>query len=58
MSQPVVQVGLEVLLDEPASVLKGARFGVLMNQASLDSRLRYACDLLAEAFPDQLAAIF
>jgi uncharacterized protein YbbC (DUF1343 family) len=29
-----------------------------MNQASVDGSLRYACDLLAERFPGQLAAIF
>ncbi|MCI0358964.1 MAG: DUF1343 domain-containing protein [Planctomycetaceae bacterium] len=29
-----------------------------MNQASVDSRPRYACDLLAAAFPDQLKALF
>jgi len=58
MAQPTVLVGLEVLLDEPPSVLNGARFGLLMNQASVDFRLRYACDLLAATFPGQLAAIF
>jgi uncharacterized protein YbbC (DUF1343 family) len=29
-----------------------------MNQASVDHRFRYACDVLAERFPGQLAAIF
>lgn len=58
MAKPVVRVGLEVLLEEPLSVLRGTRFGLLMNQASVDCRLRYACDLLAETFPGQLAAIF
>jgi uncharacterized protein YbbC (DUF1343 family) len=29
-----------------------------MNQASVDHSFRYACDLLAERFPGQLAAIF
>ena len=29
-----------------------------MNQASVDRSFRYACDLLAEQFPGQLAAIF
>jgi uncharacterized protein YbbC (DUF1343 family) len=53
-----VQFGLECCLDEPPSVLRSARFGLLMNQASVDSRLRYACDLLAVAFPGQLKAIF
>ena len=40
------------------AVLRGARFGLLMNQASVDRSFRYACDLLAERFPGQLAAIF
>ncbi len=58
MTRRTVHIGLEVLLDNPPSVLNGARFGLLMNQASVDFRLRYACDLLAAAFPGQLAAIF
>src|SRR5687768_5718799 len=51
--------GLERCLAEPPEILRrGARFGLLMNQASVDCRLRYACDLLAERFPGQLRAIF
>lgn len=51
--------GLERCLAEPPTMLRsGARFGLLMNQASVDSGVRYACDLLAERFPGQLAAIF
>jgi len=53
-----VQFGLERCLNDPPDVLRSARFGLLMNQASVDSRLRYACDLLAVAFPGQLKAIF
>ena len=58
MSQPNVRIGLEVLLEDPPSLLKGSRFGLLMNQASVDFRLRYTCDLLAERFPGQLASLF
>jgi len=58
MDQPAVHIGLEVLLDEPLSILNGARCGLLMNQASVDFRLRYACDLLAATLPGQLAALF
>ncbi|MFV1966534.1 MAG: exo-beta-N-acetylmuramidase NamZ domain-containing protein [Pirellulaceae bacterium] len=58
MSAPVVHIGLEVALEKPPVVLRDARFGLLMNQASLDRHLRYACDLLAGRFPRQLAAIF
>jgi uncharacterized protein YbbC (DUF1343 family) len=55
---PSVQIGLERCLIEPPEALRRGRFGLLMNQASVDSRFRYACDLLAERFPGQLAAIF
>ncbi len=58
MPQPPVTIGLEVLLQDPPPILAGARFGLLMNQASVDSRFRYACDVLAERFPGQLAALF
>lgn len=53
-----VDVGLEVCLDRPPSILAKARFGLLMNQASVDRRFRYAHRLLAERFPGQLRAIF
>jgi uncharacterized protein YbbC (DUF1343 family) len=53
-----VRIGLEVLLDDPLPLLKGARYGLLMNQASVDSGVRYTCDVLAERFPGQLAALF
>ena len=55
---PHVEIGLESCLADPPPVLRGARFGLLMNQASVDQQLRYACDLLAARFPGQLAAIF
>lgn len=53
-----VRTGLERCLDGPPAVLVGVRFGLLMNQASVDGRLRYSCDLLARRFPGQLVAIF
>lgn len=53
-----VQIGLERCLADPPVVLRGARLGLLANQASVDCRLRYAWDLLAERFPGQLAALF
>jgi uncharacterized protein YbbC (DUF1343 family) len=52
-----VQIGLERCLADPPSALLGARFGLLMNQASVDRRFRYACDCVAERFPNQLASI-
>lgn len=54
----LVQIGLERCLADPPPVLCGARFGLLINQASVDHEFRYACDLLAERFPGQLAALF
>jgi len=50
--------GLEVCLQTPPPALDGACFGLLMNQASVTSDWRYACDALAERFSGQLAAIF
>src|SRR5882724_5453189 len=52
------QLGLERCLEEPPLLLRGARFGLLMNQASVDRSFRYACDLLAAKFAGQLKAIF
>ena len=58
MSNRPIRVGLECCLNDPPDLLAGRRFGLLMNQASVDVRFRYACDVLAERFPGQLAAIF
>ena len=41
-----MRIGLERCLDNPPAMLNGARFGLVMNQASVDSQFRYACDLL------------
>jgi uncharacterized protein YbbC (DUF1343 family) len=54
----LVEVGLEVCLDQPPAILDGANFGLLMNQASVDLRFRYAHHLLAERFPGRLRALF
>jgi uncharacterized protein YbbC (DUF1343 family) len=58
MSKAGVQTGLERCLAEPPAILRSARFGILMNQASVDRHFRYACDVLNAKFPGQLAAIF
>ncbi len=55
---PAVQIGLERCLEEPPELLRGAKFGLLMNQASVDRSFRYACDLLVKRLPGQLTAIF
>ena len=56
--EPATTIGLENCLDAPPAVLSGARFGLLVNQASVDYRFRYAHDLLDAALPGQLAALF
>jgi uncharacterized protein YbbC (DUF1343 family) len=58
MNSPPVQIGLERCLQEPPPSLRDSRFGLLMNQASVDCSFRYACDVLATRFPGQLVAIF
>jgi uncharacterized protein YbbC (DUF1343 family) len=53
-----VSIGLEHCLEDPPEIVRRGRFGLLMNQASLDREFRYAHDLLAGRFPRQLAALF
>jgi uncharacterized protein YbbC (DUF1343 family) len=55
---PLIHLGLEHCLSDPPAAMSRGRFGLLMNQASVDRSFRYACDVLAERFPGQLAAIF
>lgn len=52
-----MQIGLENCLVEPPAKLARAKFGVLMNQASVTAQFRYAWDVLAEALPGRLVAI-
>lgn len=42
----------------PAALARGARCGLVLNQASVDAELRLACDVLAARFPGQLQALF
>lgn len=44
--------------DEWGMALDGARFGLLANMGSVDGKLRYSWDVLAEACPGRLAALF
>jgi uncharacterized protein YbbC (DUF1343 family) len=53
-----VSIGLDVLKDEFWKRLKGHRLGLLSNQASLDGRLRSAANVVSEALPGQLKALF
>src|SRR5262249_28882207 len=53
-----MRTGLDVLHDEGWAPLRGLRVGLVCHPASVDSRLRHATDLLAEAPGVQLAALF
>jgi uncharacterized protein YbbC (DUF1343 family) len=53
-----VSVGLENLLNERIELLRGARIGLVCNQASVDHNLQHAADLF-HAHPDiKLTALF
>jgi uncharacterized protein YbbC (DUF1343 family) len=57
--QPVaVRVGLERCCENPPQLLQGARLGLLMNQASVDTQFRYAHSVISDIFPGQLRALF
>ncbi|MGQ9499163.1 MAG: exo-beta-N-acetylmuramidase NamZ family protein [Dissulfurimicrobium sp.] len=53
-----VSIGLERLLIDPPSWIKGRRLGLLCNQASVDASLRHAKNLINSRFPGQLKALF
>jgi uncharacterized protein YbbC (DUF1343 family) len=54
-----VVTGLENCLTSPPKVLAGAsRFGLLLNQASVNKDFEYTSTLLARRFPGKLAALF
>jgi uncharacterized protein YbbC (DUF1343 family) len=53
-----MQTGLDNCLATPPPQLVGARIGLLMNQASVNRRFRYSCDLLGERFPGQVRVLF
>ncbi len=50
--------GLERVLSEPALLAGAGRLGLLYNQASVDSHLKSAPDLINRAFPRRLVALF
>ncbi len=52
-----VQIGMDSALESQPSWLRGARLGLLANQASVDARLRHSRDLLLKAGAN-LTAIF
>lgn len=53
-----VRLGVERLLREKGSLLKGARIGVVCNQASVDHDLRHVADLFKEGRGWELKALF
>jgi len=53
-----VQPGIEALLKNPPLWLREKRIGVLVNQASVDSRLRHTADLLVGTYPRSIRALF
>jgi len=53
-----VKLGLETLLEESNSVLRGARIGLICNQASVDHSYRHAADLLHNDPHIDLRALF
>jgi len=55
--QPVVS-GLEACLADPPELLRRTRFGLLMNQASVNREGEAAHYLMANAFPGWLTALF
>jgi uncharacterized protein YbbC (DUF1343 family) len=55
---PRVQSGLDVLVHHRLALLRGRRFGLLAHQASVDSRLDHAVDLLRHVRGARLAALF
>ena len=53
-----VELGLERLLEESGALLRGARVGLICNQASVDHSYRHAADLLHENPGINLCALF
>jgi uncharacterized protein YbbC (DUF1343 family) len=53
-----VCTGLETFLENIPSWVKGRRLGLLCNQASVDSSLRYSKDLIFSVLPGQLQCLF
>ena len=52
------RIGLEAFTETRPSEFCGLRFGLLMNQASVNSQFRYACDLIHATWPGQLKRLF
>jgi uncharacterized protein YbbC (DUF1343 family) len=58
MARSKVRLGIEKLIEDQVHLFRGARLGLVCNQASVDRQLRHAADLL-KAHPEaQLRALF
>jgi uncharacterized protein YbbC (DUF1343 family) len=58
MTQKPVKLGLEKLLEGQSHLLRGAKVGLICNQASVDHNFRHAADLLHEHPDVDLRALF
>jgi uncharacterized protein YbbC (DUF1343 family) len=58
LTQKHVKLGLETLLEAEPRVLRGARVGLICNQASVNHQLHHAADLLYEHPGIDLRALF
>lgn len=58
MIAPLVQTGLDVLVRDGFSQLRGLRVGLVANPAAVDAGLRHAADLLAATDRVRLGALF
>src|SRR5436309_186478 len=58
MGYPVVQTGLDRLVAERFARLRGRRVGFVGHAASVDAKLRHACELLTALDGVRLAAVF
>lgn len=54
----MVTTGLERILERTDIIAGAGRLGLLYNQASVDSQLRPASDLIDQAFPQRLTTLF
>jgi uncharacterized protein YbbC (DUF1343 family) len=58
MNRKHIKLGVEKLLEEKLNILRGARVGLICNQASVDHKLRHTADVLYEHPGVQLTALF
>ncbi|HXI25076.1 MAG TPA: DUF1343 domain-containing protein [Pyrinomonadaceae bacterium] len=58
MGRQPIQLGIERLLTSETNLLRGARIGLVCNQASVDHKFRHAADLFHEHPEINLTALF